>query len=84
MAVEKYLEGLFVQKLGMEPTAGQKELFAKLGEFLTLPQDEFPILVVRGYAGTGKTTAISAFIKVLKDLKYKYILLAPTGRHGRT
>ena len=48
MAVEKYLEGLFVQKLGMEPTAGQKELFAKLGEFLTVPQDEFPILVVRG------------------------------------
>ena len=72
MAVEKYLEGLFVQKLGMEPTAGQRELFAKLGEFLTLPQDDFPILVVRGYAGTGKTTAISAFIKVLKDLKYKY------------
>ena len=49
----KYLEGLFVQKLGMEPTAGQMELFEKLGEFLTLPQDEFPILVVRGYAGTG-------------------------------
>ena len=83
MAVEKYLEGLFVQKLGMEPTAGQKELFAKLGEFLTLPQDEFPILVVRGYAGTGKTTAISAFIKVLKDHKYKYILLAPTGRAAK-
>ena len=83
MAVEKYLEGLFVQKLGMEPTAGQKELFAKLGEFLTVPQDEFPILVVRGYAGTGKTTAISAFIKVLKDLRYKYILLAPTGRAAK-
>ena len=75
MAVEKYLEGLFVQKLGMEPTAGQMELFEKLGEF--------PILVVRGYAGTGKTTAISAFIKVLKDLKYKYILLAPTGRAAK-
>ena len=62
MAVEKYLAGLFEQKLGMTPTAGQKELFAKLGEFLTAPQDEFPIMVVRGYAGTGKTTAISAFI----------------------
>lgn len=83
MAVEKYLEGLFVQKLGMEPTAGQRELFEKLGGFLTVPQDEFPILVVRGYAGTGKTTAISAFIKVLKDLRYKYILLAPTGRAAK-
>ena len=83
MAVEQYLQGLFEKKLGMEPTAGQKELFAKLGEFLTVPQDEFPILVVRGYAGTGKTTAISAFIKVLKDLRYKYILLAPTGRAAK-
>ncbi len=83
MAVEKYLAGLFEQKLGMEPTAGQKELFAKLGELLTVPQDEFPVMVVRGYAGTGKTTAISAFIKVLKDLRYKYILLAPTGRAAK-
>ena len=83
MAVEQYLQGLFEKKLGMEPTAGQKELFAKLGEFLTVPQDEFPILVVRGYAGTGKTTAISAFIKVLKDLRYKFILLAPTGRAAK-
>ena len=83
MAVEQYLQGLFEKKLGMEPTAGQKELFAKLGEFLTVPQDEFPILVVRGYAGTGKTTAISAFIKVLKDLRYKYTLLAPTGRAAK-
>ena len=83
MAVEQYLQGLFEKKLGMEPTAGQKELFARLGEFLTVPQDEFPILVVRGYAGTGKTTAISAFIKVLKDLRYKYILLAPTGRAAK-
>lgn len=83
MAVEQYLQGLFEKKLGMEPTAGQRELFARLGEFLTVPQDEFPILVVRGYAGTGKTTAISAFIKVLKDLRYKYILLAPTGRAAK-
>ena len=83
MAVEQYLQGLFEKRLGMEPTAGQKELFARLGEFLTVPQDEFPILVVRGYAGTGKTTAISAFIKVLKDLRYKYILLAPTGRAAK-
>ena len=67
MAVEKYLSDLMEQKLGMQPTGGQKELFKNLGEFLTSPPDDFPILIVRGYAGTGKTTAISAFIKVLKD-----------------
>ena len=83
MAVEKYLASLMEQKLGLEPTQGQKELFVKLGEFLSSPPDEFPILVVRGYAGTGKTTAISAFINVLKDLKHKYVLLAPTGRAAK-
>ncbi len=83
MAVEKYLASLMEQKLGMEPTAGQKELFVKLGEFLSSPPDKFPILIVRGYAGTGKTTAISAFINVLKDLKHKYTLLAPTGRAAK-
>lgn len=83
MAVEKYLASLMEQKMGMEPTTGQKELFRSLGEFMTAPQDDFPILVVRGYAGTGKTTAISAFINVLKELKYKYVLLAPTGRAAK-
>ena len=83
MALEKYLASLMEQKLGMEPTIGQKELFQKLGGFLSAPPDEFPILIVRGYAGTGKTTAISAFINVLKELKQKYVLLAPTGRAAK-
>lgn len=83
MAVDKYLATLIEQKMGMEPTPGQRELFRHLGEFISSTPDEFPLLVVRGYAGTGKTTAISAFINVLKDFKYKYILLAPTGRAAK-
>ena len=83
MAVEKYLASLMEQKMSVEPTQGQKTLFQNLGEFLVAPPDEFQLLVVRGYAGTGKTTAISAFINVLKDHKYKYILLAPTGRAAK-
>lgn len=67
----------------MEPTKGQRELFEQLGDFLSSPPDSFPILIIRGYAGTGKTTAISAFIQVLKDLRYKHILLAPTGRAAK-
>ena len=83
MAVEKYVASLIEKTLGMEPTSGQRELFEQLGEFLSSPPDSFPILIVRGYAGTGKTTAISAFIKVLKDFRYKHILLAPTGRAAK-
>ena len=83
MAVEKYLAQQMEQKMGFEPTEGQRELFNRLGDFLVSPPDEFPVLIVRGYAGTGKTTAISAFIKVLKELRYKHILLAPTGRAAK-
>ena len=83
MAVENYFSELLVRKMGMEPTHGQRELFEKLGRFLTVAPSEFPLLVVRGYAGTGKTTAVSAFIKVLKELKHKFVLLAPTGRAAK-
>lgn len=83
MAVESFIAGLIEKKMGFPPTEGQRELFARLGKFLSSSPDEFPILVIRGYAGTGKTTAISAFIKVLKELKQKYILLAPTGRAAK-
>lgn len=83
MAVEKYLSQLMEQKLGLEPTEGQRKLFARLGEFLSSPPCCFPVLIVRGYAGTGKTTAISAFINVMKELHYKHILLAPTGRAAK-
>ncbi|MBQ8645576.1 MAG: AAA family ATPase [Bacteroidales bacterium] len=83
MAVENYFSELLVRKMGMEPTSGQRELFEKLGRFLTVAPSEFPLLVVRGYAGTGKTTAVSAFIKVLKELKHKFVLLAPTGRAAK-
>ena len=83
MALEEYYTQIFIKQLGMEPTDGQRELFEKLGKFLVLPPDEFPLLVVRGYAGTGKTTAISTFIRVLKEFKKKCVLLAPTGRAAK-
>ncbi len=83
MALEEYYTQIFIKQLGMEPTNGQRELFEKLGKFLVLPPDDFPLLVVRGYAGTGKTTAISTFIRVLKEFKKKCVLLAPTGRAAK-
>jgi exodeoxyribonuclease-5 len=45
--------------------------------------DESDILVVNGYAGTGKTTAISAVISVMKEFQTKCVLLAPTGRAAK-
>ncbi|WP_317040411.1 AAA family ATPase [Hymenobacter coccineus] len=66
-----------------EPTDDQALLFAKLDEFL---RDQLPgrkVFVLRGYAGTGKTTVISALVQWLHQLQRKYTLMAPTGRAAK-
>jgi ATP-dependent exoDNAse (exonuclease V) alpha subunit len=66
-----------------EPTDDQAGLFAKLDEFL---RDQLPgrkIFVLRGYAGTGKTTVISALVQWLHQRQRKYTLMAPTGRAAK-
>ena len=45
--------------------------------------DDADILVVNGYAGTGKTTAVAAVIAALKDVGTPSVLLAPTGRAAK-
>lgn len=75
---------LLRQKFPFEPTEGQVELFDKMEKFI-LNQDEFGPLcfLLKGYAGTGKTTVISTIIKVLPKFGYKAVLLAPTGRAAK-
>ena len=52
-----------------------------IGEFLT--SDEGDILVVNGYAGTGKTTVLAAVVSTFTDLKTPCVLMAPTGRSAK-
>ncbi|MCI1779590.1 MAG: AAA family ATPase [Bacteroidales bacterium] len=83
MAVEKFLIDKMLEKLKFAPTACQKNLFETLADFISGDDKENWLMLVNGYAGTGKTTAISSFVKVLSDLHYRYILLAPTGRSAK-
>ena len=71
----------FVARLKYEPTSCQDALLRKIAEFVS--GDESDILVVNGYAGTGKTTAISSVISVMKEYGTKCVLLAPTGRAAK-
>jgi exodeoxyribonuclease-5 len=75
---------LLHQKFPFEPTPSQAELFNKLSTFI-LNEDEWAPLtfIIRGYAGTGKTTVISTLIKILGTFSYKTQLLAPTGRAAK-
>jgi exodeoxyribonuclease-5 len=72
-----------VTKLFPFPPAPQQErLIDKLCEFYTAQKD-FPLFILKGYAGTGKTTLLSAFVKALRTEKRKTVLLAPTGRAAK-
>ena len=81
MGYADYFYDGFVKALEYEPTDCQKSLFRKLAAFLTCEDSD--IMVVNGYAGTGKTTAVSAAISFLKSLKVNCVLLAPTGRAAK-
>lgn len=69
-------------KICFKPTLCQKKIIEKLANFLS-DEDFSKIFVLNGYAGTGKTTLISALVAALNELKIKTILLAPTGRAAK-
>jgi ATP-dependent exoDNAse (exonuclease V) alpha subunit len=64
-----------------EPTEGQSKLTEKLSAFIAWPQPA--VYILKGYAGTGKTTMISNLVRASKKLKWKTVLLAPTGRAAK-
>jgi len=65
-----------------EPNADQLGLFRSLGNYL-LSRAHQKIFVLKGYAGTGKTTVLSALQRFLNSCNYDVVLLAPTGRAAK-
>jgi ATP-dependent exoDNAse (exonuclease V) alpha subunit len=73
---------LLQRKFPFSPTYKQDVFFQKIAIFLTDTANE-TIFVLKGYAGTGKTTVISTIVNNLIDIDKKYVLLAPTGRAAK-
>lgn len=78
LTLEKALHGHF----GHEATDGQQKLFYAFTRFI-LSEKPRCALLVRGYAGTGKTTSVGAMVNTLSEFGINYVLLAPTGRAAR-
>ena len=76
------IESSLTDNFGFEPTPSQSRLLHALARFIA-SEKENCLLVVRGYAGTGKTSTVSALIKTLPDYQLKYAMLAPTGRAAK-
>ncbi len=75
-----YLE--FLDKFPFAPTHLQEELLKQLSQFV-LNKDERALFLLKGYAGTGKTTVISTLVNNLWKSGLKSVLLAPTGRAAK-
>ncbi len=70
------------RQFGLQPTGDQEKVIGHLASFL-VSRKENPLYLLKGYAGTGKTSLTGAFVKVLHFLGIKFVLMAPTGRAAK-
>jgi exodeoxyribonuclease-5 len=75
-------ENHILSQFEFEPTDSQLILINKLSRFL-LQENDNVLFVLKGYAGTGKTSLVSSFVNNLYKLNKKFVLLAPTGRAAK-
>ena len=80
--LEDFIIGRIKAELPFEPNEEKEGLFKALGAFL-VSRDARKAFILRGYAGTGKTSVMSALVRALAGLKQPCILLAPTGRAAK-
>ena len=71
-----------LQTFGFAPTAEQEHALDVFSLFM-LDRSEQVVMILRGSAGTGKTTLAGAIVKAMAALEQKMILLAPTGRAAK-
>ena len=72
----------FLCAFGHEPTENQSVLIHQLINFIASPEKN-ELFLLKGYAGTGKTSILGTLVKVLSIYKLKTRLLAPTGRAAK-
>jgi len=91
-----YFKELILNNFGHNPTSEQQEVVEALTEFILQATDSDEasgkrnlsarndeVFVLRGYAGTGKTSLVSALVKTMEQLERRCVLMAPTGRAAK-
>lgn len=84
--MNKNIADRIIDSLGYIPTTDQQELIGHLSNFIAnyySPEHRDETLIIKGYAGTGKTSIVGALVKVLPKIGFKSVLLAPTGRASK-
>ncbi|NOY37792.1 MAG: AAA family ATPase [Chlorobi bacterium] len=80
--LQEHLIDALSRNLTYKPTAGQLRLFGELAGFIRDPGKP-EVLLIKGYSGTGKTSAMKSLTDVLDHLNIHALLMAPTGRAAK-
>lgn len=74
--------GLLLEKFPHKPTQKQRVALEAITDFIFRPA-EHEIFMLKGYAGTGKTTLIGTLVSQLWKVRRSAVLMAPTGRAAK-
>lgn len=80
--IDAYLGQQIKTNFPYKPTFEQEKVLKILSDFLFCRKME-SLFLLKGYAGTGKTSLIGALVKTMDQLEQKCVLLAPTGRAAK-
>ena len=80
--INEELKYRILQNFGFEPTADQMYAVDLFARFMT-DRDERAVMILRGSAGTGKTSLAGAIVRTMLELRQRVSLLAPTGRAAK-
>ena len=80
--INYFLERQIKENFSFQPSFELELAVKSLSEFLLSTAND-TVFVLRGYAGTGKTSLVGALVKAMDKLQQKSVLLAPTGRAAK-
>ncbi|MBQ0076700.1 MAG: AAA family ATPase [Bacteroidales bacterium] len=80
--LQNFVKNRIISCLPFVPNSGQEAAIDLLSHFLA-ERSERPCFLLTGYAGTGKTSVVSALTNAMAALNQPTVLLAPTGRAAK-
>ena len=80
--INSFVASKIRDNFGFAPTEEQSAAIDLMGEFLS-SREGMELFLLRGYAGTGKTSLVGALVKTLVQLSQPVVLMAPTGRAAK-
>ena len=82
MSIKEQMTAFILEYFGFEATSEQQKAAKMISSFI-FERDEKSLFLLKGYAGTGKTSLVGAVVQALDALKQRTVLMAPTGRAAK-